>query len=121
MKKVLFLFIALISLMSCEYEVTLGSAGIIADDFVKERLNFPAEAEFEWSYVGDVTSDSTFTVYNQFTAKNAFGVRSTYVYKAKMVYLGGEWTDINNWTYTLLLIENSSTRKQAMYFSPNDK
>jgi hypothetical protein len=122
MKRLLFLFFALISFLSCEDKgATLTRAGIASEDFVKARLKYPAEAEFERDIRGESVSDSTFVVYQKFNAKNAFGVRSSYVYKVKMVYLGGDWTDTNNWTYSNLIIEDVGTGEKSIFLSPEDK
>lgn len=122
MKRILFLFFALISFLSCEDKgATLTRAGIASEDFVKARLKYPAEAEFEGDIRGESVSDSTFLVYQKFNAKNAFGVKSSYVYKVKMVYLGGDWTDRNNWTYSNMIIEDIATGEKSAFLSPEDK
>lgn len=122
MRNFIFLFFALLSFISCEDEgATLTRAGIASEDFVKARLKFPAEAEFERDIRGKEISDTTFIVYQKFNAKNAFGVKSSYVYKAKMVFLGGDWTDCENWTYNQLVIENVSTGEKSIFYSPIDK
>lgn len=122
MKRFLFLFFALIFFLGCENKsATLTRAGIASEDFVKARLKYPAEAEFERDIRGESVSDSTFVVYQKFNAKNAFGVRSSYVYKVKMIYLGGDWADINNWTYSNLIIEDVGTGEKSIFFSPEDK
>ena len=122
MKKIFFLFVALLSFVACQDEgATLNRAGIISENFVKDRLKFPAEVEFNKDIRGQELSDTTFIVYQKFNAKNAFGVKVSYVYKAKMVFLGGDWADINNWSYNQLIIENVSTGEQSVFYSPNDK
>lgn len=119
MKKLLFLIFSVCLFIACDDNgATHTRASIISEDFVKARLKFPAEAEFNGDYRGKTLSDSTFIVYQKFDAKNAFGVRSTYVYRAKMVYLGGDWTETSNWTYNELIIENVSTGEKDIFYSP---
>ena len=37
-----------------------------------------------------------------------------------MVYLGGKWEDIKNWTYKFLIIENLGTHEKEFFLSPQD-
>ena len=104
--------------MSCEdNKPTLVRAGIISEHFVKYKMKFPEEVDFETDYRGEQLSECKFKVYQKFTAKNAFGVKSSYVYRAIMLYLGdGDWTDKNNLTCDELIIENVATGEQHRYW-----
>lgn len=101
-------------LVSCEdNKPTLIRAGIISEYFVRNKMRYPDEVDFETDYRGDKLSDNKFKVYQKFTAKNAFGVKSTYVYRAVMLYRGeGDWTDRNNWICDDLIIEDVATGEQ---------
>ena len=96
-------------------------AAIISEDFVTPRMRFPAEVEFDGDRRGSETSTNEYDVFQKFTAKNAFGVKVSYVYKIHMIYKSGDWADINNWTYNALIIEDISTGQQFRYSSPEDK
>lgn len=123
MKKILFLMICLTSLImySCDNnKPTFTRAAIMSEDYVKVRMKYPAEVEFEGDRRGSENGTNEYDVFQKFTAKNAFGVKSSYVYKIHMIYKGGDWSDINNWTYDLLTIEDISTGEQSKYLSPAD-
>ena len=100
--------------MSCDdNKPTLIRAGIKAEFFVKQKIKYPAEAEFISEHRGEQLTENKFKVYQKFTAKNAFGVKSTYVYRAIMLYSGdGDWTDENNWRCEDLVIEDAVTGEQ---------
>lgn len=123
MKKCLFLttYLVVLFLTACEdNKPTFARAAIISEDFVSPRMKYPAEVEFEGDRRGSETSPNEYDVYQKFTAKNAFGVKSSYVYKIHMVYKSGDWTDVNSWTYDSLIIEEISTGEQHKYNSPTD-
>ena len=92
----------------------------MSEEFVSSRMKYPAEVEFDGDRRGAETSSNEYNVFQKFTAKNAFGVKSSYVYKIHMIYKTGDWADINNWTYDELTIEDISTGKQNVYRSPSD-
>ena len=114
MKKLIFLMMLLCSVFSCDdNKPTLIRAGIKAEYFVKEKMKYPEEVEFTSEHRGEQLSVNKFKVYQTFTAKNAFGVKSSYVYRAIMVYDGeGDWTDGNNWDCEELIIEDTATGEQ---------
>ncbi|WP_270899598.1 hypothetical protein [Bacteroides xylanisolvens] len=116
MNKIIILVMLVLSCIACEdNKPTLTRAGIVSEDIVKEKMKFPDEVEFNGDYRGSEISENEFDVMQKFTAKNDFGVKSNYVYKIHMVYIQGEWTDKNNWSYSNLIIENSSTGEQHRY------
>lgn len=120
MKKVLILILLIMSVIACEdNKPTVTRAGIMSEDIVRGKMKFPDEVEFDNDYRGKEVSDKEFEVYQKFTAKNAFGVKSSYVYKIQMVYIGGEWTDSKNWSYDKLMIENIGTGQQNVYYGNN--
>lgn len=122
MKKFLLVIIGLVfGLISCDSSVNIKSgASIISEDFVKERLNYPTTTDFDRDVVWtpDYLDENRGTLLKKFTAKNAFGVSMDYVYKIDIRFLGGEWTDANNWTYDYLIIEEVPSGKQY-YYTPN--
>ncbi len=91
----------------------------MSEDFVKERLNYPATADFGRERVWEPKNEEGThgIIMKKFTAQNVFGVPIQYVYKIYMMYSGGEWTDIDNWTYKYLIIEEIPSGKQD-YFTP---
>lgn len=85
---------------------------IISEDFVKSKMNFPKETKIKTSgHVHEVENGKA-VILNKFTTKNAFGVEIEYVYKIWMSFTGGEWEDIENWSYSRLIIENTATGEQ---------
>lgn len=123
MKKCLFFMVCFVTLIltACEdNKPTFTRAAIISEEFVSPRMKYPAEVKFDGDRRGSETSANEYDVFQKFTAKNAFGVKSSYVYKIHMIYKSGDWTDINSWTYNLLVIEDVSTGEQHKYNSPTD-
>ncbi|WP_278035914.1 hypothetical protein [Flavobacterium nitratireducens] len=95
MKKILFLFL-LINLISCGNPEP--NPCLISEDFIKTDLNYPDEAEFSsFDCSTETNSDGSYTVLRKISAKNAFGVQSSYVYKVKLSFNGGDALDSNNW------------------------
>lgn len=90
-------------------KVDLGKASIIAHDFVEEKMG---ECDFEdLDYRGEETLvPNRFKVLQKFTNNG-----EQYVYKIYVQYKGGEWEDINNWSYGELTIESTKTGKQFRY------
>lgn len=88
---------------------------IISEDFVKSKLKFPLESEIRTSaHVHEVEGNQAIII-NKFTTKNAFGVTSEYVYKIWMNFNGGEWEDVENWSYSKLIIENAATGEKTVF------
>ena len=104
---------------SSSSNVTVREAGIICEDFVRPLMKYPKEVEFEDNAKGELVKDNLFKVLQKFTAKNAFGVKSEYVYKIFIAYTGGDWTEKNNWVYQQIIIENVSTGEQNIYNGRN--
>lgn len=71
---------------------------VIAEDFIKRDLRYPAEAEFSiLECVRESQNDGSIMVMRKFTAKNGFGVKSEYIYKLYLNFKGGEEYNKNNW------------------------
>ncbi|GHV27483.1 hypothetical protein FACS1894176_09440 [Bacteroidia bacterium] len=90
-------------------------AYITAQDFVKQKLNYPKEAEFNSNVVHETDGYGKCIVLGKVTAKNAFGVRTEYVYKIWLSHNGGDWTTLSNWSYSKLIIEDTKTQKQTVF------
>lgn len=123
MKKCLFLMVLIIVLPSIlvansNEEVNHRRAGIMSEGFVKQRMANPAETKFDGDVRGETVNYNKFIVYQKFTTKNDYGVRKSYVYKISMIYKGGDWAELENWTYDYLIIEDLGTGKQYKYNSP---
>lgn len=118
MKKII-LFIGLVALLvGCGQSGDMGTkASVMSEDFVKEKLNYPATADFERNNVWEPENEegTEGVIMKKFTASNTFGVPIQYIYKIYMIYLGGEWTDINNWTYKYMIIEDTASGKQMRF------
>ena len=84
----------------------------MAHDYVKKMINFPEEAEFESDIKGGGDAVNGFTVYETFTAPNAFGVKRKYIYKCNMKYLGGDKYEDSSWECSKLIVEDVHTGQQ---------
>ncbi len=96
-------------------EADLTRAAIIAHDFVKS--NFASDCDFsELDIRGEAIENvpGRFKVLQKFTSSRD-GYEQEYVYRIYMQFYGGEWSDIHNWDYGQLTIENTSTGKQFFY------
>lgn len=86
-------------LLGCsDNEITDSKCFVVAQDFVKERLSHPLEADFQSDFIFEVESDHNYIVLGKVSTKNAFGVKSEYAYKIWLRYLGGEWTSPTAWS-----------------------
>lgn len=83
---------------------------IMSEDFIKQDLTYPDEIEFSSvDCNSEMNADGTYTVLRKVTAKNAFGVKKTFVYKVLLQYNSGIAVDKNNWT--LIDIRSEEYRK----------
>ena len=71
---------------------------IISEDFIKQDLRHPSTADFS-SFDCSTTKndDGTYTILRKVSAQNSFGVESSYVYKVRLGFTGGNWVDMSNW------------------------
>lgn len=123
MKKCLLLMVMLLMLPSMiiansNEDANHRRAGIMSEAFVKQRMSNPAEVKFDGDVRGETISYNKFIVFQKFTTKNDYGVRKSYVYKVSMIFRGGDWDELKNWTYDSLVIEDVGTGKQYKYSSP---
>lgn len=88
---------------------------IISEDFVKSKLKFPLESKIRTSAHVHEVEGTQAIIMNKFSTKNAFGVTSEYVYKIWMNFNGGDWEDVENWSYTEMIIENTSTGEKEYF------
>lgn len=108
MKKILFLFLLIFcfDVAAQDYSKEKAKSFIIAQDFVKKQFKYPKETSFETLTVKhEHLKPYTCTVLGKVTAKNAFGVKTEYIYKIWLQYLGGEWTDTKNWIQVKIILE----------------
>lgn len=117
MKKLLFVLVAMMPLLVLGQDASTNKnrAYITAQEFVKQKLKFPKEADFNNSVVHETQGSGKCTVLGKVTAKNAFGVRTEYAYKIWLVHNGKDWTEQSNWRYTKLILEDTSTGKQQVF------
>ncbi|HNX89686.1 MAG TPA: hypothetical protein PKH58_11425 [Paludibacteraceae bacterium] len=112
----LFAFISCIGSSNSDSTIDNGiRCSIMAEDFVKSKLKYPNEVKFNTNQYVHEVEGSEAIVLNKFTAKNSFGVESNFVYKIWLSFNGGDWTEINNWSYSKLIIENSDTGEKQIY------
>ena len=72
---------------------------IISEDFIKQDLRHPSTASFSsLDCSTDKNSDGTYTILRKVSAKNSFGIESSFIYKLRLGFKGGNWVDMNNWT-----------------------
>lgn len=92
----------------------LRRASIIAQDFVEKALGVDCDFE-SLSYQGEETLiEGRYKVLQKFTAK-VNGQDGEFVYRIYVQYFGGEWNDINNWSYGTLEIENTQTHATKIF------
>jgi hypothetical protein len=125
MQKFFFLLIAPVFLFifsSCDDSGSSESrAKIIAEDFVREQLLTPDDAEFDNSGVEKTGKDSyhvTFLI----KTKNGFGMVVPRKVSVRLSYRGdGDWTSEENWIlHKISLLDEATGRVDVVYDSKND-
>lgn len=96
MKKII-LLLSILLFLSC------GSSEpnpcLMSEDFIKKELAYPDEADFSsFDCSTESNPDGSYTILRKVSAKNAFGVQSSYIYKVTLSYNGGNTVDMGNWT-----------------------
>ncbi len=83
-------------------------ACLMSEDFIKRDLTYPEESELPFldCHATD-NGNGNFTVLRKITAKNAFGVKSNYIYKLELHFNGGIEVDKNNWELVSILSEKA--------------
>lgn len=121
MKKAILCFLVIIGSIRASYgiESINTKAYVIARDFVSEKLAYPKTAKFQSNVVYEAKTSSSGVLLGKFSAKNAFGVESEYVYKMHIYSNGGDWTETRNWSYDYLIIEDVVTGEQKRYGKTN--
>ena len=124
MKKIIFCLLIFCSSLSCVFSQSdsysnKGRAYIASKEFVKKVLKFPKESDFYGGAVHETNGFGKCIVLGKFSAKNAMGVTSEYVYKIWMAHTGGDWTNQNTWSYSKLVIENTSTGEKQTFNGDN--
>ena len=73
-------------------------AFIISRDFIKQNLTSPKSANFSLlDYKYSKVIDNTITIQSFVDSKNEYNVEIRKQYTIKLLFLGGDWSDINNW------------------------
>ena len=71
-------------------------AWMTAERAVKQQLNFPEEADFGWQVASENNvkpqDDGTYNVSGWVVSKNAFGVKTKYVFIVNVRNYGGGWS-----------------------------
>lgn len=124
MKKLLLiipLFLVISLSMSAQYGTyrDKNKCAIISEDFIKLYLQHPKEAKFNNSQaIHEVVGSNGCTILNKVITKNSYGVKIEYTYKIWMRHNGGDWTDINNWSWTKIILEDNQGN-QSIINNPN--
>lgn len=122
MKK--YLFLTVLSLMfasviraNSDETVDHQCATTVSEELVKQRMHDFTDLKFDGYARGKSIKNFKFIVYQKFTAKDASGVRRPYFYKAAMIYRGGDWEELENWSYDYLVIKDLERGEQHKYSS----
>lgn len=108
MKKILFVLMLMfsISAFAQDYSKEKSKSFVIAQDFVKKQFKHPKETTFEKLTVKhEHIKPYHCTVLGKVTGKNAYGIKTEYIYKIWLQYLGGEWAEIKNWKQEKIVLE----------------
>ncbi|MDR3140893.1 MAG: hypothetical protein LBU37_04100 [Tannerellaceae bacterium] len=101
-----FLFTFSTSIIAQDYASERSKSCVIAENFVKRNLKYPKEASFSLlTTIHESIDYRKCTVLGKVTTKNAYGVKIEYIYKVWLEYLGGDWSDINNWKQLKIVFE----------------
>lgn len=109
-----FILLCFMFFVSCEDTSTpkISTAAVMAQEIVKQKMSYPEEVDFEWDIRGSGDATNGFTVYQKFTAPNAFGVKKEFIYKCQIKYLGGDKYEDDSWECISITIEDIHTGKQ---------
>jgi hypothetical protein len=96
MKKLIFLFLIVITSISC------GSNELdpcqISIDFIKDDLHNPSTIDYSsFDCSKEFDNINKYTILRKISAQNSFGVKKEYVYKLELKYLGGNQYDKSSW------------------------
>lgn len=88
----------------------LNRAAFIAQDIIKSRFNPNCDFD-DMDIRGEETPvDDRYKVYQKFSVDG-----QDYIYKIFIQYKGGDWTDVKNWSYGTLIIEDVLTGEQKIF------
>ena len=73
-------------------------AFITAKSFMEIELKSPSTADFSNDYKFEYLGDSKMKIVSYVDAKNSFGAEIRTYYRITMIYNGGDWAELNNWT-----------------------
>jgi hypothetical protein len=86
-------------------------ACIISEDFVKEHLQYPEEADFSTLRCNTEIDGDQFVVLSYVISKNAFGVKNKIIYKIWLTYNGRNDVDIENWKCEKIILEEENGKQ----------
>lgn len=92
-------------------------ASTVSEELVKQKMHYLTDIKFNGDVGGKSIKNFKFIVYQKFTAKDTRGIRKFFFYKISMIYRGGDWTELENWTYDYLVIKDLDTGEQHKYSS----
>lgn len=78
---------------------------VIAESFVKQSLKNPRSADFYGGTVHEPLSSNTVKLIGKFSATNTYGGTIENLYRIKLKFNGGEWTEEANWEVISLEFE----------------
>lgn len=116
MKFYFMLFFSILCFTSCE---DTGSntvrAGIIAEDFVKQRVLSADDLEFDVIGVEE-TDACTYHVVAFIKTLNGLGLKVPRKASIRLMYKGsGDWTDLNNWScYRITFLNESNGQEEHL-------
>lgn len=109
MKKFLIFLLSTIILVGCDTDVTVSNAVIKAEDFIKEDLLFPDDAEIS-NGRGEKISENYYHVVYDVKAKDINGGMVPLKSSVRLYYKGeGDWTDEANWRCSSIEYLNEAT------------
>lgn len=105
MKEVFYLVAFVFICSSCGGSNPCNGAKSVAEEAVNKKLKYPDEANFEKLSKDCSKEGDTYVVMGLVTAKNAFGVRTKYVYKVEMTFIGDDYFMYHNWNIKRVRLE----------------
>ena len=114
MKKVKGLIITLLAILiiACDDNGSSATrAGIIAEDFIKERVISPSTLEYDIVGV-DEEYQNSYHVVAYIKAENALGMKVPRKASVRLRYVEGDWTEKNNWILESIRILNEATGEE---------
>lgn len=110
----LFLFALMMPILfmaSCDSNPTVSNAAFRVQEVLEQK--FSPNCKFDnGSIKGEEEYKDHFKVYQKFTAENKYGSAKNYIYKARLIYKGGDKYENSSWNIDYILVENINTGEQ---------